>query len=99
MNCPNCGAALKIKGNKQVCEYCGYERLIDEGQRGDDFYNLVVTNESVGPDDISIKLAESNLGFIIRSGEVVAKDVPPRIPYHCCDFRRDDGIPLHMCSR
>ncbi len=77
MNCPNCGAALKIKGNKQVCEYCGYERLIDEGQRGDDFYNLVVTNESVGPDDISIKLAESNLGFIIRSGEVVAKDVPP----------------------
>ena len=77
MNCPNCGAALKIKGNKQVCEYCGYEQPIVDSQKGDDFFNLVVTNESVGPDDISIKLAESNLGFIIRSGEVVAKDVPP----------------------
>ena len=79
MNCPNCGAALKIKGNKQVCEYCGYEQpFIDPSDnRNDDFYNLVVTNETPTPDDINIKLAESNLGFMIRSGEVVAKDVPP----------------------
>lgn len=79
MNCPNCGAALKIKGDKQVCEYCGYEQIITDALRngGDDFFNLIVTNESLGSDDISIKLAESNLGFIIRSGEVVARDVPP----------------------
>ena len=79
MNCPNCGAALKIKDNKNVCEYCGYEEVLPYGSTpgNDDFYNLMVFNESSTPDDITVKLAESNLGFIIRSGEAVARDVPP----------------------
>ena len=77
MNCPNCGAALKIEGNKRVCEYCGYEELIPQNGNGDDFYNLMVLNESSTPADITVQLAESNLGFILRSGEAVAKDVPP----------------------
>ena len=77
MNCPNCGGALKIKDNKKVCEYCGYEELIPQNGNGDDFYNLMVLNESSTPADITVQLAESNLGFILRSGEAVAKDVPP----------------------
>ena len=77
MNCPNCGGALKIKDNKKVCEYCGYEELIPQNGNGDDFYNLMVLNESRTPDDITVQLAESNLGFILRSGEAIAKDVPP----------------------
>ncbi|MBP5472335.1 MAG: zinc ribbon domain-containing protein [Lachnospiraceae bacterium] len=79
MNCPNCGAALKIENNKKICEYCGYEELLPPGSvpGNDDFYNLMVFNESSTPDDIMVKLAESDLGFIIRSGEAVAKDVPP----------------------
>ena len=76
MNCPNCGGALKIKDNKKVCEYCGYEELIPQNGNGDDFYNLMVLNESSTPDDITVQLAESNLGFILRSGEAIAKDVP-----------------------
>ena len=77
MNCPNCGGALTIKDNKRVCEYCGYEELIPQSGNGDDFYNLMVLNESNTPDDITVQLAESNLGFILRSGEAIAKDVPP----------------------
>ena len=79
MNCPNCGAGTKIVGNKRVCEYCGYEELITDpnGFRNDDFYNLLVINESATPDDITVSLVESNIGFIIRRGEAVAKDVPP----------------------
>ena len=79
MNCPNCGAGTKIVGNKRVCEYCGYEELITDPNslRNDDFYNLLVINESATQDDITISLVESNIGFIIRRGEAVAKDVPP----------------------
>ncbi len=79
MNCPNCGAGTKIVGNKRVCEYCGYEELITDPNslRNDDFYNLLVINESITQDDITISLVESNIGFIIRRGEAVAKDVPP----------------------
>ncbi len=77
MNCPNCGGALKIKDNKRICEYCGYEEIIPQNGNGDDFYNLMVLNESRTPDDITVQLAESNLGFILRSGEAIAKDVPP----------------------
>ena len=79
MNCPNCGGAIKIKDNKKVCEYCGYEELLPPGTTpgNDDFYNLMVFNESQSSNEIAVKLAESNLGFIIRSGEAVAKDVPP----------------------
>lgn len=77
MNCPNCGGALKIKDNKRICEYCGYEEIIPQNGNGDDFYNLMIINESSTPDDITVQLAESNLGFILRSGEAIAKDVPP----------------------
>ena len=77
MNCPNCGGALKIKDGKKVCEYCGYEEIVPPNGNGDDFYNLMVFNESQTPNEIAVKLAESNLGFIIRNGEAVAKDVPP----------------------
>ena len=79
MNCPNCGGALKIKDNKVICEYCGHEGPMptNMGPGSDDFYNLMVFNESTGPDDITVTLSESNMGFIIRSGEAIAKDVPP----------------------
>ena len=77
MNCPNCGGALKVIDNKKVCEYCGYEEIIPQNGNGDDFYNLMIINESSTTDDITVQLAESNLGFILRSGEAIAKDVPP----------------------
>ena len=79
MNCPNCGAGLKIKENKAVCEYCGYEELLPgvSESGNDDFFNLVVFNESMSGSDVTITLAENRTGFIIRSGEAVAKDVPP----------------------
>jgi hypothetical protein len=79
MNCPNCGAGLKIKENKAVCEYCGYEELLPGVSEtgNDDFFNLVVFNESMSGNDVTVTLAENRTGFIIRSGEAVAKDVPP----------------------
>lgn len=76
MNCPNCGAGLKIQNNKAVCEYCGYEHLINDENK-DDFYNMIVSNESVGNDTITISIPECNIGFIIKAGEVIAKDIPP----------------------
>lgn len=76
MNCPNCGAGLKIQNDKAVCEYCGYEELITDANR-DDFFNMIVSNESAGNDTITISIPECNVGFIIRSGEVIAKDIPP----------------------
>ena len=76
MNCPNCGAGLKIQNDKAVCEYCGYEQLITDANR-DDFFNMVVSNESAGNDTITISIPECNIGFIIRAGEVVARDIPP----------------------
>ena len=77
MNCPNCGAGLKIKENKAVCEYCGYEELLPgvSESGNDDFFNLVVFNESMSGSDVTVTLAENRTGFIIRSGEAVAKDV------------------------
>ena len=76
MNCPNCGAGLRIRNDKAVCEYCGYEQLITDANR-DDFFNMVVSNESAGNDTITISIPECNIGFIIRAGEVVARDIPP----------------------
>ncbi len=76
MNCPNCGAGLKIKDNKAVCEYCGYEQLITDANR-DDFYNMIVSNESAGNYTITISIPECNIGFIIQPGEVIARDIPP----------------------
>ena len=79
MNCPNCGGMLVAKEGKMVCEYCGYEEPIKDAfkQSGDAFFNLVLFNESLTGDEISVSLAESNLNFIIRPGEAVAKDVAP----------------------
>ena len=78
MNCPNCGAGLKIQANKAVCEYCGYEEPLPGVQNSgnDDFFNMVVFNESYGGEEITLSIPECNIGFIIRAGEAVAKDIP-----------------------
>ena len=79
MNCPNCGAGLKIQNDKAVCEYCGYEELLPgvRNTGNDDFFNMVVFNESPAGETITISVPECNIGFIIRAGEAVAKDIPP----------------------
>ena len=78
MNCPNCGAGLKIQANKAVCEYCGYEEPLPGVQNSgnDDFFNMVVFNESPGGNEITISIPECNIGFILRAGEAVARDIP-----------------------
>lgn len=78
MNCPNCGAGLKIQSNKAVCEYCGYEEPLPgvQSSGNDDFFNMVVFNESYGGEEITLSIPECNIGFIIRAGEAVAKDIP-----------------------
>ena len=78
MNCPNCGAGLKIQNDKAVCEYCGYEEPLPgvKNSGNDDFFNMVVFNESPGGEDITLSVPEYNIGFIIRAGEAVAKDIP-----------------------
>ena len=78
MNCPNCGAGLKIQSNKAVCEYCGYEEPLPGVQNSgnDDFFNTVVFNESPNGEEITLSVPEYGSGFIIRAGEAVAKDIP-----------------------
>ena len=78
MNCPNCGAGLKIQSNKAVCEYCGYEEPLPGVQNtgNDDFFNMVVFNETPTGEDITLSVPDYNIGFIIRAGEAVAKDIP-----------------------
>lgn len=77
MNCPNCGANMRLSDGKAVCEYCGYEEPLpaDSGQ-SDAFFNLIVNNESVNPVDILVSVPDCDVGFSIRQGEAVAKDVP-----------------------
>lgn len=77
MNCPNCGANMRLSDGKAVCEYCGYEEPLpaDPGQ-SDAFFNLIVNNESVNPVDILVSVPDCDVGFSIRQGEAVAKDVP-----------------------
>ena len=75
MNCPNCGAGLKIVDNKAICEYCGYQEVLPQGN--DNFFNMTVFNESPGGNTVTISIPECNVGFIIKAGEAVAKDIPP----------------------
>ncbi len=75
-NCPNCGASLRIDGRRRICEYCGYQGMEPEPEKTDDFYNLIVFNESAPSDDINVSIPECNIGYIVRGGEAVAKDVP-----------------------
>ena len=79
MNCPNCGAALKIVKGKRRCEYCGYEENLPEENEKvtDDYYNLMVLNESTLAGDIRVTIPDCKMDFIIRQGEAIAKDVPP----------------------
>jgi len=78
-NCPNCGASLRIDGRRRICEYCGYQGMAPEPEVSDDFYNLIVFNESIAPGDIKISIPDCNIGYIVRGGEAVAKDVPPGV--------------------
>ncbi len=78
-NCPNCGASLRIDGRRRICEYCGYQGMVPGPEIIDDFYNLIVFNESTAPGDVKISIPECGIGYSVRSGEAAAKDVPPGV--------------------